>query len=74
MHAISNIDLFRIDEHYKVAFSRFMELGSILGFTTEEIEEAYYSKNKINHERQENDYWKKGVTTFLPLSNTRKYA
>jgi len=27
-----------------------------LGFTWEQIEQAYYDKNKINHERQDNNY------------------
>lgn len=31
-------------------------LGRLLGFTWEQVEQAYYAKNKENHERQENGY------------------
>ena len=41
---------------YKDILSSFMGLGEMLGFTTEQIEQAYYDKNKINHERQESGY------------------
>ena len=36
--------------------SLFLGLGEQLGFTWEEVEQAYFQKNKINHERQENGY------------------
>ena len=41
---------------YQELFNRFLNLGRLLGFTLETIEEAYYNKNKINHERQDNGY------------------
>ena len=34
----------------------FIGLGKMLGFTWDEIEQAYLEKNKINHQRQENGY------------------
>lgn len=34
-------------------FEEFYILGEMLGFTWEQIEQAYYDKNKINHERQD---------------------
>jgi dimeric dUTPase (all-alpha-NTP-PPase superfamily) len=34
----------------------FIGLGEILGFTWEQIEEAYLQKNAVNHERQNNGY------------------
>ncbi|KIO60214.1 Dimeric dUTPase [Caldibacillus thermoamylovorans] len=37
-------------------FEEFYILGEMLGFTCEQIEQAYLDKNKINHERQENSY------------------
>ncbi|MCK1996814.1 dUTP diphosphatase [Psychrobacillus psychrodurans] len=37
-------------------FAAFYKLGEMLGFTWEEIEDAYYAKNKINHERQATGY------------------
>ena len=37
-------------------FIAFAELGEMLGFTWEEVEQAYFAKNKINHQRQEVGY------------------
>lgn len=34
----------------------FIHLGKRLGFTWQQIEQAYYDKNKVNHERQSNGY------------------
>lgn len=34
----------------------FRGLGQMLGFTWEQVEEAYYAKNKVNHARQESGY------------------
>jgi dimeric dUTPase (all-alpha-NTP-PPase superfamily) len=34
----------------------YIGLGQMLGFTWEQIEQAYYDKNKTNHERQDNGY------------------
>ena len=56
MYEVAELDLKRTETLYKYTFSRFMDLGAFLGFTTEQIEEAYYSKNEINHERQESNY------------------
>lgn len=43
-------------ETYEKLFSDFMTLGFALEFEVEEIIEAYYDKNKINHKRQDNNY------------------
>lgn len=45
-----------IEKVYKHLISVFLELGRLLGFTEEQIEQAYYAKNKINHERQTDGY------------------
>lgn len=42
--------------HYIDAFAAYIDLGKILGFTWEEIEQAYVRKNEINHQRQDNGY------------------
>jgi dimeric dUTPase (all-alpha-NTP-PPase superfamily) len=34
----------------------YLKLGKALGFTWEEIETAYFEKNKVNHERQNTGY------------------
>lgn len=42
---------------YERMFNRFIGIGEKhLGFTWEQIEEAYLEKNRINHERQESNY------------------
>lgn len=43
-------------ESWKELFEEFYLLGKMLGFTWEQVEEAYYAKNKVNHARQENGY------------------
>lgn len=43
--------------NFRLAWSLFMTIGIIgFDFTPEQIEEAYYKKNKINHDRQESGY------------------
>ncbi|GEM04112.1 hypothetical protein HMI01_11000 [Halolactibacillus miurensis] len=41
---------------YEMLFNDFLNLGRLLGFTETDIEQAYYDKNKTNHERQTNGY------------------
>ena len=41
---------------YMDLFSEFTTLVDSLGFTEEQLETAYYEKNKINHERQDGGY------------------
>ncbi|PIC59081.1 hypothetical protein CSV80_00735 [Sporosarcina sp. P12(2017)] len=43
------------DDYDELVYT-FLGLGEMLGFTWEQIEQAYYSKNKINHERQATGY------------------
>lgn len=43
-------------EEYKVLFAQFITLGEMLGFTWPEIEQAYFDKNAMNHQRQEAGY------------------
>ena len=43
-------------EMFEYLFSTFLGLGEMLGFTWEEIEEAYFAKNAVNHQRQESGY------------------
>jgi dimeric dUTPase (all-alpha-NTP-PPase superfamily) len=44
------------EEWFNPMLSAFIELGKMLGFTWEEVEQAYYAKNAINHHRQEVGY------------------
>jgi len=43
-------------DHYYELLETYLGLGEMLGFTPEQIEQAYYAKNKINHTRQDNKY------------------
>lgn len=46
-----------IKENLNYAFSLFIGIAEkFLGFTWEQIENAYFVKNKINHQRQESGY------------------
>lgn len=45
-----------IHEMYGWLFGGFIALGEMLGFTWDEVEQAYYAKNAVNHQRQEEGY------------------
>jgi dimeric dUTPase (all-alpha-NTP-PPase superfamily) len=46
-----------LTEHaYKNLLDIYIGLGEMLGFTWEEVEQAYFAKNAINHARQESGY------------------
>lgn len=45
-----------VHDFYDDLLANFMNLGRLLGFTGEQIEEAYMQKNKVNHARQESGY------------------
>ena len=47
---------YKLESDYGMIFQVFLALGKKLGFTWEQIEESYFAKNKINHERQANGY------------------
>ncbi|HLR41042.1 MAG TPA: dUTP diphosphatase [Virgibacillus sp.] len=42
--------------NYEQLFTDYLQLGSLLGFNEAEIQEAYFKKNKINYERQNQGY------------------
>lgn len=42
--------------YYMETISLFKGLITLLGFTEEQLEEAYYKKNEVNHERQATGY------------------
>lgn len=54
-NTISNIFPYG-ERDYIMLLCEFISLGEMLGFTTEQIEQAYLDKNKVNHARQESNY------------------
>jgi dimeric dUTPase (all-alpha-NTP-PPase superfamily) len=54
-----NINRYRIKksvETYVEMFSQYLILGEALGFSSQDIENAYYEKNKVNYTRQKEGY------------------
>ncbi|MGK0466508.1 dUTP diphosphatase [Clostridium sp.] len=43
-------------DNYLTIFKNFLCLGKNLGFSNDDIQNAYFYKNNINHERQDNGY------------------
>lgn len=41
---------------YGILFRKYLTLGERLGFTPEQIEQCYFEKNQINHQRQDQGY------------------
>ncbi|MEH7116565.1 dUTP diphosphatase [Neobacillus vireti] len=41
---------------YLSLFDSYLTLASLLGFTNNEIEKAYFAKNEVNYQRQQNNY------------------
>jgi len=46
----------RTEETYKKLFQAYLQLGSLLGFTPEDIFKAYDEKNEVNYRRQDQGY------------------
>lgn len=46
----------RLQDIYEQLFFAYMALGSMIGFSGEEIQAAYLAKNEENHNRQQNGY------------------
>jgi dimeric dUTPase (all-alpha-NTP-PPase superfamily) len=53
---IGNFSRYPTVGNYAGILDLYMGLGQLLGFTWEQIEQAYMEKNKINHLRQESGY------------------
>ncbi|MGG1291398.1 dUTP diphosphatase [Bacillus smithii] len=47
---------YRTKGNYQIVLSLFLALGEMLGFTWDQIEQAYIEKNQVNHHRQEAGY------------------
>lgn len=54
--SISFYEIHRDEANYYETACQLIGLGEMLGFTWEQVEQAYFKKNKINHQRQESGY------------------
>lgn len=45
-----------VEEQYEIIVRMYLGLGEMLGFSWEQIEQAYMKKNAINHQRQNEGY------------------
>lgn len=55
-YQVSHFAEHQLKSNYYIVLRVFLILGEMLGFTTDQIEQAYFDKNKINHARQESGY------------------
>ncbi|MFJ5758261.1 dUTP diphosphatase [Neobacillus sp. NPDC093182] len=44
------------DSDFKTLLTSYLHLGALLGITYEEMEKAYFTKNEVNYQRQQNNY------------------
>jgi dimeric dUTPase (all-alpha-NTP-PPase superfamily) len=55
-NTVTEMFMYPNKEKYGLLLDEYLGLGEMLGFTDEQIEQAYLEKNKINHVRQETGY------------------
>jgi dimeric dUTPase (all-alpha-NTP-PPase superfamily) len=55
-NTVTEVFMYTNEEKYELLLAEYLGLGEMLGFTQDEIEQAYFAKNKINHVRQETGY------------------
>jgi dimeric dUTPase (all-alpha-NTP-PPase superfamily) len=44
------------DLDFKTLLEAYLQLGTLLGISYEEMEKAYFKKNEVNYQRQQNNY------------------
>jgi dimeric dUTPase (all-alpha-NTP-PPase superfamily) len=44
------------DLDFKTLLQSYLQLGALLGISYEEMEKAYFKKNEVNYQRQQNNY------------------
>ena len=54
--AVNELVSFSSENSYQVLIEDFYSLGKSLGFTWDEVVEAYLAKNQLNHQRQDDHY------------------
>ncbi len=56
MRYATNLSYMKDEKQYHLLASAYFKFVKTLDITVEELEEGYYKKNKVNHERQESGY------------------
>lgn len=59
IHVYEKIHIFQKSkdfEDYIEVFESYLQLAALLEFNSTEIEEAYFDKNEVNYQRQQNNY------------------
>lgn len=46
----------RSSSDFKTLLTSYLQLGALLGISYEEMEKAYFTKNEVNYQRQQNNY------------------
>jgi dimeric dUTPase (all-alpha-NTP-PPase superfamily) len=44
------------ESDFKTLLQSYLQLGTLLGISYEEMEKAYFTKNEVNYQRQQNNY------------------
>ncbi|MDQ0975596.1 dimeric dUTPase (all-alpha-NTP-PPase superfamily) [Neobacillus niacini] len=44
------------ESEFKTLLQSYLQLGTLLGISYEEMEKAYFTKNEVNYQRQQNNY------------------
>lgn len=53
---VGDFSAFPTKGNYECIFNYFLGLGEMLGFTWNQVEQAYLEKNRVNYQRQESGY------------------
>jgi dimeric dUTPase (all-alpha-NTP-PPase superfamily) len=53
---INNFKNSKNEHDFKTLLEAYLQLGELLGISYEEMEEAYFTKNEVNYQRQQNNY------------------
>ncbi|MDR7077847.1 dimeric dUTPase (all-alpha-NTP-PPase superfamily) [Neobacillus niacini] len=54
--SVNNFKNSKNEHDFKVLLESYLQLGTLLGITYEEMEKAYFAKNEVNYQRQQNNY------------------
>ena len=54
--SIIDFKQFPVESEWVDVYEHYLGLGEMLGFSRREVENAYFEKNKINHQRQADGY------------------